>query len=400
VCVAALLAALGCAREGPQEPSDLLRGVESADIGAVKGQAVLSWRLSETPRLRVGGDVDDPAHHFVEVVDAEVLPGGSLLVADGQSGVVRRYGPQGDFVGQLGAVGEGPGEFRYPASIALISGDSLAVWDQALWRVSVFGEGGFVRGERYDPTAAGLYPMEGMWPAELRLARDGTRLVRLISKDADKGGDVGRASPRAGLGIHLVGAPAPQLLSTFPSPEEVEVEAPWGTTMLVPPLSGVPAMAYYSPDNRACFGHQSTREVLCTYEDGRRAGLRWTDDPRLVDPMDSAILGWRSATVAELGGKVGDRIAEEVVAQVPIPALHPAFGNLLFDSLGYLWVDLGPVDGSLLGREYLVLDGALGVAGRLKIPNMKLLRIGADYLLGIQSNALGVQEVVVFDLLR
>ena len=100
------------------------------------------------------------------------------------------------------------------------------------------------------------------------------------------------------------------------------------------------------------------------------------------------------------GGKLGVEVAEEVVAQVPVPDSHPAFGELLFDSLGYLWIEVGPADGSLVEREYFVLDTDLRVAGRLKLPTMELAEVGADYVLGVRHDAAGVAEAVLFELIR
>ena len=91
--------------------------------------------------------------------------------------------------------------------------------------------------------------------------------------------------------------------------EEVEVEAPWGATLIGPPLASRPKLAYSADENRACFGHQRAREILCVDDDGVRNGVRWVDDARPVAPSDPAILRWRSATMTEFGDKVGAQVA-------------------------------------------------------------------------------------------
>jgi len=383
---------------------NLFGNADVLDVGTVTTAPILPWRVEKTPLLRIGGAVEATTHQFMEISAASVMSDGSILVADGQSGLVRRYGTRGDFLQQFGGVGEGPGEFRAPAALAVLPGDTAVVWDRALWRTSVFdGEGHFVRVTRYAPTATGVYPMEGMWPAEVNLARGGTLLVRLISKDGGKGtGSSVTGGPRlrAGLAIHREGERLPRLLATVPASEEVEVTAPWGVAMLPPPLAGRPKITFHTAEGRACLGHQRTREILCLDDDGRRIGVRWADAPKPVDPRDPAILRWRTTTMRAFGGKVGTQVAEEVVAQVSIPASYPAFGDLLFDSLGYLWIDLGPSDGALTEREYLVLDSELVVVGRLKLPTMDLLEIGTDYVLGVRRDSVGVEEAVLLGLLR
>ena len=400
--VAVLLSAPACAQQEPTEaPPNFLRDAEVVDAGTATAATILPWRIDDTPRIRIGGAAEDVAHQFVEISAATVLSDGSVLVADGEWGVVRRYGPRGEFLQQLGAVGEGPGEFRSPTAVSSLPGDSMVVWDREFWRTAVFdAEGRFVRSARFDPTADGVYPVNGMWPVAVNLARGGTRMVHLISKGSGKGSVAPGASRRAGLALHSEESRFPQLLAELPGPEEVEVNAPWGTALVPPPLAGGPAIAFDARDDRVCFGHQRAREILCVHADGMRKGVQWIDAPRPVDPFDPAILNWRSTTMRAYGGKLGVEVAEEVVAQVPVPDSHPAFGELLFDSLGYLWIEVGPADGSLVEREYFVLDTDLRVAGRLKLPTMELAEVGADYVLGVRHDAAGVAEAVLFELIR
>lgn len=54
----------------------------------------------------------------MEVTASVVEPNGPVVIADDAAGSLRRYGPEGAFREQLGAVGDGPGEFRSPSSLA------------------------------------------------------------------------------------------------------------------------------------------------------------------------------------------------------------------------------------------------------------------------------------------
>jgi hypothetical protein len=403
-CVALPLFAVGCSSPEPTESaSDLLSAVGVTAVGPLAETPILPWRLDPDPDLRIGDSARGTTHQFTEITAVLGLPDGSVLVADRQSGLVRRYGRGGDLLQQLGAVGEGPGEFRSPTSLAGLPGDSVVVWDAALWRASVFdGDGRFARTVRYDPTANGIYPLEGMWPMEVLVAGGGMRLVRLASKPGGKGSSSEMAGPMpdAGLAIHAAEARLPQLLARLPGPEDVEVEAPWGAVQLNAPLAAGSKIAFHPPERRTCVGHQRSPEILCVAEDGTRLGVRWSEAPRPVDPNDRTIARWRSGTVRSFGEKVGEGVAEGLVQQVPVPHHHPAFGNLLFDDLGYLWIELGPVDGAATEREYLVVDGEYAVAGRFHLPSMELVEIGADYLLGIRRDGFDVEELVRMELTR
>jgi hypothetical protein len=399
--LAGLTAALGCEFEDRSEVRvGLIEDVEVLDAGPTDALPSLSWRVGEKPRLRIGGPREDAAHHFVEVTAAIVDPNGTVVIADGAAGSLRRYGPEGEFRQQLGAVGDGPGEFRSPSSLAWLPGDSLAVWDRTLWRMSVLdGQGSFVRTEHYDPTAAGVYPLEGMWPGELKLTNGGTLLLRLISKSKGKASGTGEDAD-TGLAVHRPGAPTAELLAMLPGEVEVEVEAPWGAVSLAPPLAGGPVLAFDPASQRACMGHQVVSEILCVDPGGERAGVRWVDRRRAVDPEDPSISRWRSDMERAFGGKIGRQQAEELASQVSIPRWHPAFGDLLFDSMGFLWIELGPVASGSGEHEYLVLDADLESAGRIPLPRLEMLEIGSDYLLGVRYDALGVGEVVLYSLRR
>ena len=396
-----LFATLACQPEGGTDAGfALLDGLEVIEVGAAGDAPILPWRLSETPSVRVGGDGRGEHHQYVEISAATILRDGRVMVTDGRTGLVRLYGPAGDFRGQLGSRGEGPGEFRSPSSLLLVRGDSIWIWDRTLWRMSVFSpQGTFVRSERYDPTAAGLYPVQGMWPEVVRLSGEGSRLIHLSSKGKAKvpsGDDL----DRVGLAVHRYGATKVDLIGLLPREEQAEVEAPWGPTTLTPPLAAGPRITLGREDDWACVGHQSVPELLCISATGHRVGLRWSSQPRSVWPDDPAIARWRDETGGAYSGKMSDRDVRAMVAAVPAPRLYPAFRDLLFDALGYLWVGLGPTSQGPYESEYLIFGPEFRLEGLLTLPTMTVVEIGADYVLGIRQDTLEVEEVVVFPLSR
>jgi hypothetical protein len=272
--------------------------------------------------------------------------------------------------------------------------------------VSVFDPGGeSIRSERYDPTDAGLYPVRGMAPEVLTLGGKESRLLRLSSRSASKlsaksvGKDATKQIDQVGLAVHRDGRREVKIVATLPREEQVEVGAPWGTTAVVPPLTARPTMALGRDDDRVCAGHQAASELLCVTPDGERVGIRWTSQPRTVRPDDAAVARWRDRTIEAYGGKLSARDVQAMLAAVPTPAFHPAFDQLVFDALGYLWIGMGP---SPRGGESdcLIFGPDLRVVGRLAIPTMTIAEIGADYVLGIRRDSLGADEVVAFALAR
>ena len=401
ILTACLLATLACDSPGDTDNGfTLLKDVEVTDLDRVDEAPILPWRLGETPSVRLGGVGRGEAHEFVEVSDAAVLSDRRVLVADGRTGLVRLFGIEGEFLGRLGARGQGPGEFQSPSSILLAPGDSIWIWDRILWQMTLFSpQGDFVRSERYDPTDSGLYPVQGMWPGEVRLGGKGSRLVRLINKSPAKVPN-GEDPVLVGLAVHRFGASKLDLLELLPREEQVEVEAPWGPLSLTPPLAAGPRITLDREEHRACSGHQARPELLCVDFGGNRFGLRWSIQPRPVWPDDPAIDRWRDETMEAYSLKVSDRDLRAMISNVPVPRFYPAFRDLLFDELGYLWVGLGPSSGRPFESEYLIFGRELNLEGRLTVPTMTIVEIGANHILGIRRDSLGVDEIAAFPLQR
>jgi len=98
------------------------------------------------PVLQVGGpEADDPAA-FGSISQVAALPDAGFLVVDAQGqGSVRRFDSSGHYVLEIGARGEGPGEFNQPYRV-LISGDTVRVWSLIPRRLSVLSlDGTFLR---------------------------------------------------------------------------------------------------------------------------------------------------------------------------------------------------------------------------------------------------------------
>jgi hypothetical protein len=67
------------------------------------------------------------------------------VVADVGSSQVRIFSPAGEFILSLGGEGEGPGEFKYVETLNPWMGDSIAVFDSSLGRVTLIDPSGGLR---------------------------------------------------------------------------------------------------------------------------------------------------------------------------------------------------------------------------------------------------------------
>jgi hypothetical protein len=105
--------------------------------------AAPAFRLSAQPVVRVRND--DLNLDFRYIGPMEVTPSGRLLVAPFElEGDIRIFLPGGRFGGTIGRAGSGPGEFRFITAIWTLPGDSIAVNDSRLARVTIFGPDGRV----------------------------------------------------------------------------------------------------------------------------------------------------------------------------------------------------------------------------------------------------------------
>jgi hypothetical protein len=83
--------------------------------------------LEEELRL---GTLDGAEHEvFGRVVGVVGLADGTTFVADGQVPAIYRFGPAGDFLGQVGREGAGPGEYRRINEMTALSADRIVVQD-------------------------------------------------------------------------------------------------------------------------------------------------------------------------------------------------------------------------------------------------------------------------------
>jgi 6-bladed beta-propeller len=104
------------------------------------------------PVLSLGGPNDSGPTLFYRIQHVHVDPRGRLWVADGQSGELRIFLADGSHWKTRGGRGEGPGEFLRIRLLGSFRGDSVAVWDNANGRLTLFdAEGEFVRTQRVPP---------------------------------------------------------------------------------------------------------------------------------------------------------------------------------------------------------------------------------------------------------
>lgn len=94
--------------------------------------------LEAVPELSIGAVTGDPSVTFGMITGLAVDPEGRIYVADHQVPAIKRFGPDGELLGQIGRSGEGPGEYEQPLDLLTLPGGTLALWDFGNRRINLY----------------------------------------------------------------------------------------------------------------------------------------------------------------------------------------------------------------------------------------------------------------------
>lgn len=131
-----VLGTIACAEESP--PGVSLTDSAGVAITLSPDQVAAFAHVSPEPNVSLGGPDETGPTQFFRIQNVHVDPQGRLWVADGQSGELRIFQPDGTRWKIRGGKGQGPGEFMSIRLLGRRSGDSVFVADDADGRVAVY----------------------------------------------------------------------------------------------------------------------------------------------------------------------------------------------------------------------------------------------------------------------
>jgi len=373
-----------------------LAGCQSDSTGAVQGAE--EWTVGAAS-FSVGGMAEDPDYQLFDARGAARLSDGRVAILNGGTSQIRFYGPDGTHLMDVGREGDGPGEFRYMASMVRLPGDTLLITSQTPGFSWISPDGEVVRSERFNIFGVRI---------DCRISEG-----NFIS--------LGDATTMARYDDNFYGSECPV---SPPNPWRQSallahvdpIEESWDTIAI---LTGTERN---SPNYRV-FGHEA---LVAVAEDGVYAHdtaaeeiLKLSLDgdtlavlPRPFAPRpvpDSA----RTAAVREFERN------GEVVRGNPYmyPEMLPAVARLVAARDGTLWVmaypevagpettnrfshsyfRYGPPEG---GKWAVLNDQGETLAEVRTPPGFFPMEIGTDYLLGIQRDDFDVETVVIYPIER
>lgn len=320
--VARLLAALvaaGCGGTGPEV--GVVRdsaGLVVVEHGPGAAERVERWRAGAEPVVDVGVRDGAAAYRFLQLADALWLEDGRMLALDGGARQLRLFDAGGMFLTAHGRPGEGPGAYAAPAALWRLPDDSVAVWDARLRRVTVLGDRlGFGRTVAVGAEIGSAAPVAAL--------EDG-RLVVLSRSPARDGGQpvsVWAIDPGTGSADSLGAFPGNELAGgTWPV-------YGWRTAV----AAGGDRVYVGTGREHEVEEHEAVpggRLVL-------RRLIRWTGDDRAVSARD--VEAYHRAYVERAGRAEEEREAIlRELRSVPVAERKPAYGAMLVDADGNLWV--------------------------------------------------------------
>lgn len=359
---------------------------------AAEDAAAPHWVLSPEPVVTIGVAEGDPNYQLYNVAAATRLSDGRIVVLNTGNASLAAYDSGGRFLFTAGRKGQGPGEFEVPTWLGRVEGDTLAVWDQRLKRLSFFSGEGTYRRAAAIPDADGMFPTAVGMFSDRSLALDpgpdvmammqGERGVRrdsvTLQRFAPDGSRAGPLARFAGNEVHVADRPTGFAWNDAPFARRAYVSVA-GERLYVGD-SGSGRITVYSP-----------RGVPA-------ATLRSPLAPWRIQGPDVA--EYRERQLAQIQDPERRREMQATLDAAPVPDLSPAFGGLAVDPEGNVWVQAYPrpadetVTWAVLGH-----DGAQRAEIRVPRP-LQVMEVGRDYLLATRKDDLGVETVELYTVTR
>ena len=293
------------------------------EVVAVSGSRPMDWRFQE--RWRVGGDDQGPTA-FSRLGDGSVAatPQGGIVVIDRVAHHVVELSGDGEVTRVLGREGEGPGEFGFPASVAVVPDGSVWVYD--------IGKSAIVR---FGPDEEALPEVRVSGLSYSTMIRPGADGVRMLQREASQD------SLRQFLvALDSIGVRDTIRMPTLPAPQRVDVP---GCNVSIPIGKAFEPRALWDSWGSTVPISAGTAYVVDVYESGQfRKRLRREVEPVPVTES-MAVRQYPDGFKIGLPSGTCTADAAQMVRAQGYAAFLPSVANLRIAPGGDIWVLRGHV---------------------------------------------------------
>lgn len=358
---------------------------DSADIKIVENGRPLwddgeAWMVSDGPSVSIGSIDGAPELLFSGVASVLLATSGAIVVADRGSGQVRFFDSNGRYDRSYGAIGEGPGEFMALDWVGECRAGQLLAYDGRLARITEVGT---------DPSVTSPIRPGGDGSAPQHVQCLGSGLV-----------GVTRILPAPVPGP-MRGVARLELFRTT-SESVVTLEVPGDDRYFQPPDLGPRPLGrrtvIASSGHLVALGTQDTPAVMFYDDRGvLRRVVRWSDTELAVrgEDIDAYVDGLVEALSPERATAI-----RALYRDHEFPQYLPAFGRLIFDQAGHLWVERTRRPGES-GNSWRVISPSGVLLGSVDLPErFEPMSVSASRIAGVWRDEFDVEYVWVLELTK
>lgn len=358
---------------------------------SVHSASAQNWTLSPQPTLTIGERETSAEYQFNQIGIVKRLSNGRTLVTMGPD--IRYYDAQGKYVAKAGGRGQGPGEFQYIQGLYVLPGDTLLVLNSRS-KVWLTGDGKYVRS-----VVMNLEPLNtGGWFSEgAALLPNGNMMGQQYQQETPemllKMKELHRPVLRYAILDFATGKLSPLIVAGGIRQMQIT-----NRNTAIQPFS--PHARDAIGTDRVYVGDNDTTFVSMFTFDGKPLGRITVADR--ATPVTARDLEESRKASLEWAGNDAQRKTEFEAgwSVVPKPKRFPYWGKAIADATGDLWIS-DPSASARAAVTWSVFDRAGRRVARVAMPvGFAPREIGADYVLGVQRDDLGVETIRSYRLNR
>lgn len=348
------------------------------------------WQVEHEPQVVIGLTEGSPEYQFTRVLTVLMMPDRGILVADDPSLEVRVFDVSGSHIRSIGGSGDGPGEFRAINGVFL-QGDTIVVIDGMTRRMTKFDTAGAVL-ETTPIEASGEFA-QGLW--------------------------MYRAAGTTEAGMVFVADSYPADMTGVPTVhwDSMPTLLYGASGDLLDTIAEYAGMDTYSTSERAgplIFGRRTSAAVAggrLYMADGSSYEVREYLPRRGLVRRLRVLREPRQVTATMVDEYIKNRLIRTDPARVPQTRERldaapkagalPWISAIVVDVLGSVWVKEYPTLPVGTPTSWGVFGGEGDWLGNVAIPSsVEPYYIGTDFVLGVRTDTLGVESVVLHRLYR
>jgi hypothetical protein len=366
-------------------------GIMIIETPGAAARTPIGWTVGEAPELQLGSATSEGPEQFhrigamvggIQEGGITAVSGGRTLVLNGSTAELRFFDREGRFLGMVGGVGDGPGEFRLPVLVPYGSSDSLLLFDTRRRQFTLLSA---------DGQAHRRFPLEGLGPELVVGFVQGASDSGILVTTALGATPMGVGHQWITIGVRWIRLDtiraeivAQHRTLTF-NTDDLDTRFRIGVSV---PFSIRPAAAVGRNGFFVTGGDAAEVQEFDNRGQLRRI-FRLSEKPRPVTPEDvESAIG-----VTATRYNVSPSQARRVYEQMDFPDYWPSFQSIRVDRLGWIWVELfrPPQDST---PRWMVFDSSGVARGTLESPRqLEVHDIGPDYILGRWRDDLGAEYV-------